>query len=66
MNINPKQTNVILGRKNVILWGNDTIMDIMCGNEILISPLSFYQVNTPQAEKLYKVAKEFAELTGNE
>lgn len=66
MNINSKQTNVILGRKNVILWGNDTIMDIMCGNEILISSLSFYQVNTPQAEKLYKVAKEFAELTGNE
>ena len=66
MNINSKQTNVILGRKNVMLWGNDTIMDIMCGNEILISPLSFYQVNTPQAEKLYKVAKEFAELTGNE
>lgn len=66
MNINPKQTNVILGRKNVILWGSDTIMDIMCGNEILISPLSFYQVNTPQAEKLYEVAKKFAGLTGKE
>ena len=66
MNINPKKTNVILGIKNVILWGKATIMDIMCGNEILISPLSFYQVNTSQAEKLYEVAKEFAELTGNE
>lgn len=66
MNINPKQTNVILGKKNVTLWGSDTITDIMCGNETEISPLSFYQVNTPQAEKLYGAAKEFAGLSGNE
>lgn len=66
MNINPKQTNVILGKKNVTLWGSDTIKDTMCGNEISISPLSFYQVNTPQAERLYGIAKEFASLTGSE
>ncbi|MGN0631544.1 MAG: 23S rRNA (uracil(1939)-C(5))-methyltransferase RlmD, partial [Ruminococcus sp.] len=66
MNINPKKTNVILGDENVTLWGSDTIKDTMCGNEITISPLSFYQVNTPQAERLYKTAKEFAGLTGNE
>lgn len=66
MNINPKKTNVILGKKNITLWGSDTIKDTMCGNETTISPLSFYQVNTPQAEKLYGIAKEFAALTGNE
>ncbi len=66
MNINPKQTNVILGSKNVTLWGSDTITDIMCGNVVEISPMSFYQVNTSQAEKLYGVAKDFAGLTGKE
>lgn len=66
MNVNPEKTNVILGRKTVTLWGNDTITDTMCGNETEISPLSFYQVNTPQAEKLYGTAKEFAGLTGKE
>jgi 23S rRNA (uracil1939-C5)-methyltransferase len=57
---------VILGEKNVTLYGTDTIEDTMCGNRITISPLSFYQVNTPQAERLYSVAKEFAGLTGQE
>lgn len=38
----------------------------MCGNKISLSPLSFYQVNTAQAEKLYGIAAEFAALTGNE
>lgn len=66
MNINPYKTNVILGNKNVTLWGSDIIKDTMCGNEIEISPLSFYQVNTPQAERLYAVAKDFAGLTGKE
>ena len=60
MNINPDKTNVILGNKCVILWGNDTIKDVMCGNIIEISPLSFYQVNTIQAEKLYAKALEYA------
>ncbi|MBQ8688207.1 MAG: 23S rRNA (uracil(1939)-C(5))-methyltransferase RlmD [Ruminococcus sp.] len=66
MNVNPEKTNVILGRKTVTLWGSDAIMDTMCGNEVEISPLSFYQVNTPQAERLYGAAKEFAALTGRE
>lgn len=66
MNVNSEKTNVILGRKNVTLWGSDTITDTMCGNETEISPLSFYQVNTPQAERLYGAAKEFAGLTGEE
>lgn len=66
MNVNPEKTNVILGEKTVTLWGSDIITDTMCGNEVEISPLSFYQVNTPQAEKLYGAAKDFAALTGRE
>lgn len=66
LNINPEKTNVILGEKCVTLWGSDKISDIMCGNKIFISPLSFYQVNTPQAERLYAKAAEYAGLTGSE
>ncbi len=60
MNINPDKTNVILGKKCVTLLGSDYITDIMCGNKIEISPLSFYQVNTTQAERLYAKALEYA------
>ncbi len=60
MNINPDKTNVILGKKCITLYGSDTISDIMCGNTIEISPLSFYQVNTVQAERLYAKALEYA------
>ena len=61
MNINPKKTNVILGNENVVLFGKEKISDTMCGVNIDISPLSFYQVNTLQAEKLYEIAKNYAE-----
>lgn len=60
MNINSEKTNVILGEKCVLLYGSDRISDIMCGNKINISPLSFYQVNTLQAERLYAKALEYA------
>jgi len=60
MNINPDDTNVILGNKWVNLYGSDEIEDTMCGNKIIISPPSFYQVNTVQAEKLYAKALEYA------
>ena len=66
MNINPDKTNVILGAECVTLWGNDTISDTMCGNTIEISPLSFYQINTPQAERLYAKALEYASPDGSE
>lgn len=66
LNINSKNTNVIMGQRCITLMGKDTITDIMCDNKIEISPLSFYQVNTAQAEKLYAVAAEYAELTGSE
>lgn len=60
MNINSRKTNVILGDECVTLWGSDVISDTMCGNTVEISPLSFYQVNTVQAERLYGKALEYA------
>lgn len=66
MNINPEKTNVILGNKCITLFGSDTISDTMCGNKIEISPLSFYQVNTVQAEKIYRKALEFADPSEND
>lgn len=61
-NINPENTNVILGKKNITVHGTDNISDVMCKNKISLSPMSFYQVNTCQAEKLYSIAAEFADL----
>lgn len=66
LNINRDRSNVILGKKYVTVWGEDVIRDRMCGNEIRLSPGAFYQVNTPQAERLYRQAAEFAGLTGTE
>ncbi len=65
-NINPDKTNVILGKTTQVLAGKPVISDTMCGNEIEISPQSFYQVNTCQAERLYGIAKEYAQLSGGE
>lgn len=61
MNVNPDKTNVILGQKCVTLFGNDVITDVMCRNIVEISPLSFYQVNTVQAQRLYGKALEYAD-----
>ena len=64
LNINKDDTNVILGNEEVLLAGRAEIFDTMCGNTVMLSPKSFYQVNTPMAEKLYGIAKEFAEPKG--
>lgn len=66
MNINPKNTNVILGNENITLEGSSLICDTLCGNRIELSPMSFYQVNTEQAENLYACAREYAQLKGGE
>lgn len=66
LNINKRNTNVILGNSCQIIWGKDTITDILCGLKIEISPLSFFQVNRTQAERLYNIVSEFAGLTGHE
>ncbi len=66
VNSNTEDTNVILGKKCRTLWGDDSITDILCGLKFKISPLSFYQVNRNQAERLYNKAAEYASLTGEE
>ncbi|MBR3267528.1 MAG: 23S rRNA (uracil(1939)-C(5))-methyltransferase RlmD [Oscillospiraceae bacterium] len=60
LNVNPKQTNVILGSRTVCLCGRDTISDTLCGIPVSLSPQSFYQVNTAQAERLFAEAKRLA------
>ena len=66
VNINPEQTNVILGKRTVTLWGADSIVDRLCGLHFRLSPHSFYQVNHAQTEKLYRLAAQAAALTGKE
>jgi 23S rRNA (uracil1939-C5)-methyltransferase len=65
-NINPEKTNVLMGKENKTLWGSDTIEDQLLGLTFTISPLSFYQVNPQQTERLYQAAIDQAGLTGNE
>ena len=65
-NINSKNTNVILGNKTEIIYGDGYIYDYLGNKKFKISPMSFYQVNPVQTEKLYSKAVEYAELTGNE
>lgn len=64
LNLNKERTNVILGEEEILLRGKAEIRDTMCGNEVVISPKSFYQVNTPAAEALYAQAAEFAQPDG--
>ena len=65
-NINSKNTNVILGDKTEIIFGDGYIYDYLGDKKFKISPMSFYQVNPVQTEKLYSKAVEYAELTGSE
>ncbi len=64
LNINQKRTNVVLGDKNILLFGREYIYDILCGVRVRISAHSFYQVNHDMAERLYKKAAEYAEPQG--
>lgn len=80
VSINTDQTNVIMGKEIYTIWGSPTISDVIhtrdmtkdgfpfTGRELTfhISPLSFYQVNPVQTEKLYSTALEYAGLTGQE
>lgn len=65
-NINKRKDNVILGEECKVLYGDGYIVDRLGDYKFKISPLSFYQVNPVQTEILYNVAKDYAELTGNE
>lgn len=79
LNLNAERTNVIMGKETHVLWGQDVISDKLHFRDsrhnfadtgrcftFQISPLSFYQVNPLQAEKLYSLALEYAQLTGKE
>lgn len=63
---NTKNTNVIMGDSYEVLWGQGFITDYIGQIKYQISPLSFYQVNPVQTEKLYGLVLEYAELKGNE
>lgn len=66
INVNREKTNVILGKQVKTLWGADYIVDSIGTIQYQISPLSFYQVNPVQTQKLYQTALDYAGLTGNE
>ncbi len=64
--VNCENTNVIMGKEFGVLWGQPYITDYIGDVQYQISPLSFYQVNPVQTEKLYTLAMEYAELKGEE
>ena len=66
LNINRRGDNVILGQENRLLWGQERLEDTLCGLRYALSPLSFFQVNPIQTEKLYQTALDFAGLRGHE
>ncbi|SEI05171.1 23S rRNA (uracil1939-C5)-methyltransferase [Halobacillus karajensis] len=66
LNVNRRDTSVVLGDQEEVLFGKGTITDILCGLKFEISAKSFYQINPLQTEHLYGKAIEMAELTGKE
>lgn len=66
LNVNDRKTSMVLGERNITIFGKGYIEDQLCGCTFRLSPSSFYQVNPVQTEKLYGKAIELAELTGKE
>ena len=66
ISVNKSKTNVIMGNEIKLLWGQPYITDYIGNVKYQISPLSFYQVNPVQTEKLYGLALDYADLNGNE
>lgn len=66
VNVNDRDTSMILGSREQVIYGKGYIEDELCGKTFRISPKSFYQVNPVQTEKLYGKAMEYAGLTGRE
>lgn len=66
LNENTRATNVVLGDRYRTLWGEDALEDTLCGHTFRLAIPAFYQVNVPQAERLYAKAAELAGLTGAE
>jgi len=65
-NINPRVTNVILGRETQVLWGEEHLLDAVGHLRYAISPLSFFQVNPVQTRVLYDLVRQNLRLTGAE
>ena len=65
-NINEKQTSMVLGEREIELYGKKYIEDTLCEKTFRISPKSFYQINSVQTEILYETAIRYAGLTGTE
>lgn len=65
-NVNSSKTSLVLGEKEIVLYGNGYIEDELLGKRFRISPKSFYQINPVQTRVLYGKAIEFAALTGKE
>lgn len=62
LNVNAKKTSMVLGERDIVIYGKGYIRDTLCGCTFRISPQSFYQVNPVQTEILYKTAIEYAGL----
>ena len=62
LNVNDKKTSMVLGERDIVIYGKGYIRDMLCGCTFRISPQSFYQVNPVQTEILYKTAIEYAGL----
>ena len=60
LNINKTQGNTVLAGDFYTLWGSDMLTDVLCGHSFNIAPQAFYQINPPQAERLYDLAVKFA------
>ena len=66
LNVNQKETSMVLGSRDYTLYGPGCLEDELCGKRFRISPQSFYQVNARQTELLYRKAIEYAAFTGTE
>ena len=66
LNCNQRETSMVLGTKEITLYGEGYMEDELCGKRFRISPQSFYQVNAKQCEVLYRTAIDAAHLTGAE
>ena len=66
LNVNTRDTNVILGERYAALWGRDWLEETLCGLTFRLSVPSFFQVNHAQTEVLYRNALDFARLSGTE
>ena len=66
LNVNERDTTFVLGPRNITLFGPGHIEDVLCGKRFILSPGSFYQVNSVQTEVLYQKAIKLAGLKGTE